>query len=185
MCPEWKDKDIILGVDFPNRYEGCLKFHKDGTIRLDWGEEWDGATKKYGLKPPSLYPVKRLNAEEVRAAKSLRPVNNDNKRQLWPEPCQAKQLLPTIVQKAPHQQVLEANQGDLQKELMVKSLVPWNCRELRGFLKQANHTFVKDYSAVVRPLTVLMSLCQATLPMTALSRNGPTLFCWSLSGPSL
>jgi len=68
MGPEWKDKDIILGVDFVNRNQGCLKFHKDGTIRLDWGEEQDKATNKYGLKQPSLYPVKRLNAEEVSAA---------------------------------------------------------------------------------------------------------------------
>jgi len=36
-----------------------------------------------------------------------------------------------IVWKAPHQQVLEADQGDQQKELVVKSLVLWNCRELR------------------------------------------------------
>jgi len=27
------------------------------------------------------------------------------------------------------------HKGDQQKELVVKSLVPWNCRELRGFLK--------------------------------------------------
>jgi len=42
---------------------------------------------------------------------------------------------------------------------VVKSLVPRNRRELRGFLKRANHYFhfVKDYSAVVKPLTVLMS----------------------------
>jgi len=39
MGPEWKDEVIILGVDFLNRYKGCLKFHKDGTIRLDRGEE--------------------------------------------------------------------------------------------------------------------------------------------------
>jgi hypothetical protein len=88
--------------------------------------------------------------EQGRAAKSLQCVNNENKRQLWPEPCQAKQLLYMIVWKAPHQQVLEANQGDWQKELVVKSLVWWNCRELRGFLKQANHYchFVKDYSVL-------------------------------------
>jgi len=38
-------------------------------------------------------------------------------------------------------------------------LVPWNLRELRGFLKRANHyrCFVKDYSAVVRPLIMLTS----------------------------
>jgi len=60
---------------------------------------------------------------------------------------------------APHQQVLEADQGDQQKELVVRSLVPRNCRELRGFLKWANYYrhFVKDYSVVVRPLTVLKS----------------------------
>jgi len=83
--------------------------------------------------------------ERRRAAKSLRHVN-DNKRQLWPEPCQAKQVLSTIVWKAPHQQVLEANQGDWQKELVVKGLVLGNCREPRGFLKWANHycRFVKD-----------------------------------------
>jgi len=40
--------------------------------------------------------------------------------QPWPEPFQAKQLLSTVVQKAPHQQVQEANQGDRQKELVVK-----------------------------------------------------------------
>jgi len=68
MGPEWKDEDIILGVDFLNYYEGCLKFHKDGTIRWDWGEEQDNATNKCGLKQLILYPVKRLNAEEVRAA---------------------------------------------------------------------------------------------------------------------
>jgi len=28
-------------------------------------------------------------------------------------------------------------------------------------------------------------MCQSPTPMTALSRKGPTLFCWSLSGPSL
>jgi len=28
-------------------------------------------------------------------------------------------------------------------------------------------------------------MCQAALPMTALSRDGLTLFCWSRSGPSL
>jgi len=52
---------------------------------------------------------------------------------------------------------LEANQGDQQKELVVKSLVPWNHRELRKFLKQANHYrhFFKDYTAVVKPLTTL------------------------------
>jgi len=32
---------------------------------------------------------------------------------------------------------------------------------------------------------LVQDLCQSALPMTALSRNGPTLFCWSLSGPSL
>jgi len=34
-----------------------------------------------------------------------------------------------------------------------------NCRELREFLKRANHYchFVKNYSAVVKPLTVLPS----------------------------
>jgi len=26
MGPEWKDEDIILGVDFLNHYKGCLKF---------------------------------------------------------------------------------------------------------------------------------------------------------------
>jgi len=38
-------------------------------------------------------------------------------------------------------------------------LVPQNLRELRGFLKQANHyrRFVKDYSVVVKPLTMLTS----------------------------
>jgi len=97
--------------------------------------------------------------EQRRAAKSLRHVNDDNKRQLWSEPCQAKQLQSTIVQKPPHQQVLEANQGDWLKELVVKSLVPQNRTELRGFLKWANHYhhFVKDYSVVVKPLTVLTS----------------------------
>jgi len=30
-----------------------------------------------------------------------------------------------------------------------------------------------------------LALPDATLPMTALSRQGPTLFCWSLPGPSL
>jgi len=94
-----------------------------------------------------------------RAAKSLLRVNHDNKRQLWPEPCQVKQLLSTIVWKAPHQQVLEANLGDRQKELVVKSLVLWNCRELREFLKWVNHycCFVKDNTAVIKPLTVLTS----------------------------
>jgi len=68
-------------------------------------------------------------------------------------------MLYMIVQKAPYQQVLEANQGDWQKELVVKSLVPRNRRELREFLKQANHCclFVKDYAAVIKPLTVLTS----------------------------
>jgi len=95
----------------------------------------------------------------AQSPKSLWRVNDDNKRQLQPEPCQAKQLLSTIVQKAPHQQVLEANQGDQQKELVVKSLVPPNCRELWEFLNQANHYhhFVKDYAAVVKPLTALTS----------------------------
>jgi len=50
--------------------------------------------------------------DERRAAKSLQRVNNDNKRKLWSEPCQAKQLLSMVVWKAPHQQVLEADQGD-------------------------------------------------------------------------
>jgi len=64
-----------------------------------------------------------------------------------------------VRKKAPHQQVLEASQGDQQEELVVKSVVPWNCRELREFLKWANHYhhFVKDYTAVVKPLTVLTS----------------------------
>jgi len=38
----------------------------------------------------------------------------------------AKKLLSTVVQKAPHQQVQEADQGDQQKELVVKSVVPLN-----------------------------------------------------------
>jgi len=100
-----------------------------------------------------------LWTKQRKAAKSLWHVNNDNKRQLWPEPCQAKQLLSTVVWKAPHQQVQEADQGDWKKELVVKSVVPQNCRELREFLKQANHYchFFKDYAAVVKPLTVLTS----------------------------
>jgi len=42
---------------------------------------------------------------------------------------------------------------------MVKSLVLWKHRELREFLKRANHyrRFVKDYAAVIKPLTVLTS----------------------------
>jgi len=38
-------------------------------------------------------------------------------------------------------------------------MVPWNCREIREFLNQANHyhRFVKEYTAVVKPLTVLTS----------------------------
>jgi len=42
---------------------------------------------------------------------------------------------------------------------VVKSLVQLNCRELREFLKQANHycCFIKDYTEVVKPLTVLTS----------------------------
>jgi len=56
MGPEWKD-GIILGVDFLNCYKGCLKFHKDGTIRLGWGEEQDNTTNKCGLKQPSLLQV--------------------------------------------------------------------------------------------------------------------------------
>jgi hypothetical protein len=42
---------------------------------------------------------------------------------------------------------------------VVKSLVLRNHRELKGFLKRANpyRRFVKDYSAVVKPLTVLTS----------------------------
>jgi len=38
-------------------------------------------------------------------------------------------------------------------------LVPWNCRELREFLKRANHyfCFVKDYTTVIKPLKVLTS----------------------------
>jgi len=42
---------------------------------------------------------------------------------------------------------------------VVKSEVPQNCRELREFLKQVNLycCFVKDYAAVVKPLTVLTS----------------------------
>jgi len=97
--------------------------------------------------------------ERRRAAKSVWCVNNDNKRQLWPEPCQAKQLLSTVVLKAPHQQFQEADQGDWQKELVVKSVILWNRRELREFLKQANHycRFVKDYAAVFKLLTVLTS----------------------------
>jgi len=61
--------------------------------------------------------------------------------------------------KASHQNILEANQGDWQKELVVKTVVPRNCRELREFLKRANHyhCFVKNYTAVVQPLTVLTS----------------------------
>jgi len=64
-----------------------------------------------------------------------------------------------IVRKAPHQQVLEADQGDQQKELEIKSLVPRNHRELREFLKWVNHYchFIEDYAAVVKPLTVLTS----------------------------
>jgi len=53
-----------------------------------------------------------------------------------------------VVRKAPHQQFQEADKADWQKELVVKSVVPWNHRELREFLKRANHfhCFVKDYS---------------------------------------
>jgi len=86
MGPEWKDEDIILGVDFLNLYKGCLKFHKDGTIRLDWGEEWGNATNKCGLKQPSLYPIKQLNVEEVRAALRQKveeaDLNQQQKKQL-------------------------------------------------------------------------------------------------------
>jgi len=86
MGLEWKDEDIILGVDFLNRCKGCLKFHKDGTIRLDWGEEWDNATNKCGLKQRSLYPIKWLNAEEVRAALCQKveeaDLNEQQKKQL-------------------------------------------------------------------------------------------------------
>jgi len=46
----------------------------------------------------------------------------------WAEPCQAKQLLSTVVQKAPHQQFQQADQGDRQKELVVKGVVP--CSDL-------------------------------------------------------
>jgi len=31
MGPEWKEEDIILGVDFLNHYKGCLNFYKDGN----------------------------------------------------------------------------------------------------------------------------------------------------------
>jgi len=42
---------------------------------------------------------------------------------------------------------------------VVKSVVLQNCRELREFLKQVNnyHCFVKEYTALVKPLTVLTS----------------------------
>jgi len=82
MAPEWKDEDIILGVDFLNHYKGCLKFHKDGTIRLDWGEEQDNTTNKCGLKQLSLCPIKRLNAEEVSAALSQKVEGADLNKQL-------------------------------------------------------------------------------------------------------
>jgi len=86
MGPEWKDEDIILGVDFLNHYKRCLKFHKDGTIRLDWGEERDKATNNCGPKQPTLYPVKWLNAEEVRAALCQKfeeaDLNQQQKKQL-------------------------------------------------------------------------------------------------------
>jgi len=80
-----KDKDIILGVDFLNHYEGCLKFHKDGTIRFGWGKEQDNITNKCELKQLILYPIKNLNAEEVRAAlcqKVEADLNKQQKKQL-------------------------------------------------------------------------------------------------------
>jgi len=42
---------------------------------------------------------------------------------------------------------------------LLATLVLQNCRELREFLKQANHyrRFVKDHAAVIKPLTVLTS----------------------------
>jgi len=86
MGPEWKDEDIILGVDFLNCDKGCLKFHKDGTILLGWGEERDNATNKCGLKQLSLYPIRSLNTDEVKAALCQKveeaDLNEQQKKQL-------------------------------------------------------------------------------------------------------
>jgi len=53
---------------------------------LDWEEELDDTTNKCGLKQPSLYPIKRLNAEEVRAALCQKveeaDLNEQQKKQL-------------------------------------------------------------------------------------------------------
>jgi len=93
----------------------------------------------------------------VRAAKQLLRVTSGRGQQ--PQQCLAKQQNMEVTSKASHQNILEANQGDWQKELVVKTVVPQNRRELREFLKRANHyhRFVKNYTAVVKPLAVLTS----------------------------
>jgi len=99
----------------------------------------------------------QLSAQSGEGLLNLFSVSTQNKRQHQPETCQVKHLLSTVVCKDPHQQVQEADLGDWQKELVVKSVVPWNCRELREFLKQTNHyhCFLKDCTAVIKPVTLL------------------------------
>jgi len=70
MGPEWKDDNIILGMDFLMHYEGRLEMRKDGTVWLDLGPGPDSTNNQREAEPcklrwPRLYPVKRLNAEEV------------------------------------------------------------------------------------------------------------------------